>query len=227
MSTRLALLLAAFLVAGCDDDDTLTVEDFDSSVQVVNATRTPLELRIDGSSVVTIGVARVSTPFRLSSGRHEIQLIGAPEVSARVTVNVDPGVPAIAVIVPANRSETERGIVARVLADTGRIVPAGKSKLRVANFASTTVNVDIWRTQPDHPDPVRVMAPFPFRSVSPYLESDAGVWEVFVTPAGGTTRLVTTGPLAIPSGERRTVVLIDSVGVLRLRVLGDRDLLAQ
>ena len=40
-----------------------------------------------------------------------------------------------------------------------------------------------------------------------------------VTPAGSTTKLATTGAVNVPSGERRTVVLLDSAGVLRFKVI--------
>lgn len=225
MSARLALLLAACMLAGCDDDDDLTVDDLDSSVWIINATRVPLELRVDGSSIFNVGVGRVSTQLRLSSGRHEFQFVGAPGLSTRLSVNLDPDVTTAAVVFPSTPNGAASGIVARALADTGRVVPAGRSKLRVANLATTRVEVDIWLTQPDNPTPVRVTTRVPFLSVSPYLESDAGLWEVFITPVGSARRLLSTGTIAIPSGERRTVVLVDSAGVLRLRVVGGGELL--
>jgi hypothetical protein len=106
-----------------------------------------------------------------------------------------------------------------VLADTGSIVPAGKSKLRVSNLASNASAIEIWRTQPDFQTPVHIMTPFVYGATSPYLQSDPGAWEVFVTPAGGGTRLATTGAVDVPSGQRRTVLLIDSLGVMKFRVI--------
>lgn len=64
------------------------------------------------------------------------------------------------------------------------------------------------------------MTPFVYKATSPYLQSDPGTWEVFVTSPGGTAKLATTGPVAVPAGERRTVALVDSAGVMKFLVIG-------
>jgi hypothetical protein len=67
------------------------------------------------------------------------------------------------------------------------------------------------------------MFPFPYLAESSYIQSDAGTWTVFTTPVGDpTTRLAESGPIVANSGEVRTVVLVDSAGVLRFRVTTDR-----
>jgi hypothetical protein len=63
------------------------------------------------------------------------------------------------------------------------------------------------------------VTPFQYGLVSPYFQSDAGTWEVWVTAAGAAAKLATTGPFTIPAGQRRTVALVDSAGTLRLRVI--------
>jgi hypothetical protein len=103
----------------------------------------------------------------------------------------------------------------------GAILPAGKSKLRVVHLAANAGAVEIWRTQPDFATPTHILTPFPYQGASPYLQSDPGNWEVFVTPAGATTHIATTDAVAVPAGERRTVVLLDSAGVLKFRVLSN------
>ena len=80
-------------------------------------------------------------------------------------------------------------------------------------------SIEIWRTQPDFSTGTHIMTPFPYKATSPYLQSTPGPWEVYVTPAGGTTKLATTGVVNVPDGGRRTVVLLDSAGVLRLKVI--------
>ena len=65
------------------------------------------------------------------------------------------------------------------------------------------------------------MTPFDYQATSPYLQSDPGAWEVFVTRPGDTTKLTTTGSITIPAGEKRTVVLLDSAGTMRFRVIVD------
>jgi hypothetical protein len=106
-----------------------------------------------------------------------------------------------------------------VLLDTGGIVPAGKSKLRVTHLSKIAGNIDIWRTQPDFPAPTRIQTPFPYLSTTPFVQSDSGAWEVFITAAGSTTPLLTTHVFRIPSGGKRTVVLLDSSGTMIFRVL--------
>ena len=121
-----------------------------------------------------------------------------------------------AVVSPAGSS-----LAATVLADTGELVPVGKSKLRVAHLSPNAGSIEIWRTQPDFQTPVHIMTPFDYLATSPYLQSDPGAWEVFVTRPGTTTKLATTGLVQVPSGEKRTVVLLDSAGVMLFRVIID------
>ncbi|HEY4304347.1 MAG TPA: hypothetical protein VGM82_07770 [Gemmatimonadaceae bacterium] len=63
------------------------------------------------------------------------------------------------------------------------------------------------------------MTPFAYGAESPYLQSDPGTWEVFITAPGGTTKLATTGAINIPAGERRTAVLLDSAKIIFFRVV--------
>lgn len=101
-------------------------------------------------------------------------------------------------------------VVGSLVADTGAIVPAGKSKLRVVHSAGLAPVIDVYRTQPDFPTLVSVMFPFAFGATSPYLQSDPGDWSVVVTPDSLTDTLYATGPIAVPDGGRVTVVIVDS-----------------
>jgi Domain of unknown function (DUF4397) len=104
-----------------------------------------------------------------------------------------------------------------VLTDTGKVVAAGKSKLRVVHFAHSAPAVLFYRSQPDHPTPVDVMFPFDYRNVSPYLESTPGSWTVYMSTAqydaGGMPvqqdTLHSSGPIDVPAGQSRTVVFLD------------------
>lgn len=101
-------------------------------------------------------------------------------------------------------------VVGSLVADTGAIVPAGKSKLRVVHSAGLAPLIDVYRTQPDFPTLVSVMFPFDFGASSPYLQSDPGDWSVVITPDNLTDTLYATGPIAVPDGGRVTVVIVDS-----------------
>jgi hypothetical protein len=113
-------------------------------------------------------------------------------------------------------------ISARLLEDTGAVVPAGKSKVRVVNLAPGS-DIDIWRTQPDFQQATRFSFPFPFNpEPGPYFQSDAGAWTVWITSTSDpNVRLHEVGPINIISGDKRTIAVVDSSGVLRLRVLRD------
>ena len=216
--SAVVLAVAALALGACSDD--ILVEDpgggTGAGLRVINASQAPLTVLVDGRVVAQgLTVASVSSTLPIAPGSHQVRLQTAGGASAALTVQAAAGRTVTTFGTPAAGS----GLAAAVLEDTGSVVPAGKSKLRVTHLAANAPAVDIWRTQPDFQTPIRVMFPFAYQATSSYLQSDPGAWEVFVTPAGGTTRLATTGPIAVPSGERRTVVLLDSAGVLRLRVI--------
>ena len=107
-----------------------------------------------------------------------------------------------------------------VLTDTGAVVPANRSKLRALHFAAEATALDIWRTQPDWPDPITFMFPHNYREITPYVESDPGTWTVIVSsrrrnqqgiPVLQDTLLI-TGPIAVPAGASRTVIVLDAAG---------------
>ena len=188
-----------------------------ASVRVINATNSLVDVLIDGQTVVRgLMIAHVSDRLNVSSGSHVVRLVGSTGSSAQVQVDASTTVTRTAVVTPSGSS-----LSASVLADTGAIVPAGKSKLRVAHLSPNAGSIEIWRTQPDFQTPVHIMTPFNYLATSPYLQSDPGAWEVFVTRPGSNAKLATTGSVQIPSGEKRTAVLLDSAGVVLFRVIVD------
>jgi hypothetical protein len=215
-STALALTVAA-----CSDGTTPPGGDpADAAVRVINATATPIDVVVDGQTVLRgLGTAAVSDRLPVASGTRRLQLRDATGRSAAVSVDATPG---RAVTAFAAAASPTAALSAAVLADSNATVPTGKSKLRVTHLApGSETRWEIFRTQPDFQQPIRIMTPFRYGETSPYLQSDPGTWEVWVAPFGstGTTRLATSGAIAVPSGEKRTVVLVDSAGVLKFRVL--------
>ena len=67
------------------------------------------------------------------------------------------------------------------LSDTGAVVPADKSKLRVVHAAAGAPAIDIWRTQPDFATYLTIMFPFAYQATSPYIQSDPGDWRILVS----------------------------------------------
>lgn len=215
---RHLLLGTVLFTAGCDD--LLTVNaDGSSDIRVINASRAPIDVLVDGKIVLSgLAVSRVSEKLTVTPGAHTVRLRAVGDgSSADLSVTMSAGSTLTTVASPSTGS----ALAASVLADSGSSVPVGKSKLRVSHLSAGAPAVDIWRTQPDFATPIRVMLPFVYLATSPYLQSDPGSWEVFVTPAGSTAPLVSTGAIVVPSGHRMSVVLLDSAGVLRLRLIAD------
>ncbi|MEO8138098.1 MAG: DUF4397 domain-containing protein [Gemmatimonadota bacterium] len=100
--------------------------------------------------------------------------------------------------------------VPSVLPDTGAAPVAGKSKLRVIHSAALAPAIDIWRRQPDYDTLVRVQFPFPYRAVSPYIQSDPGSWHITVSHENLTDTLYASGTLPIGAGKLVTVIVLDS-----------------
>jgi hypothetical protein len=188
-----------------------------AGVRVINAANSPVDVLIDGQTMVRgLMIAHVSDRLNVTTGSHVVRLVGSAGSSAQVQIDATTSATRTAVVAPSGSS-----LAATVLADTGALVPVGKSKLRVAHLSPNAGSIEIWRTQPDFQTPVHIMTPFDYLATSPYLQSDPGAWEVFVTRPGTTTKLATTGLVQIPSGEKRTAVLLDSAGVVLFRVIVD------
>lgn len=205
--------MTAVLGSACAEKVT-TTQDRSAAIRVINASNVPFDVLVDGAVAVTsLGVATISAPVPLSAGAHEIGLRVGSAMSSVPTQTLD-GQTATIVGVSGGL-----GASASVLVDTGSVVPAGKSKLRVVNLFGGAAPIEIWRTQPDYQTPIHIMTPFAYLATSPYLQSDPGGWEVFVTSPGSFTKVATTGTVPVPAGERRTVVLLDSTGVMKFRVI--------
>lgn len=214
-----AVLLAVALVS-CGSDEAIAppVQTPNGTVtlRVINAGSTMLSVYVDNAvKGSNIAIASVAPTISIPAGSHQVRLVGTDGSSSTVSINTKDG----DVVTAVGTRTSTTGLTASVIADTGAIVPAGKSKLRVLHLSPNAGDIEIWRTQPDFQTPVHIMTPFPYMGQSPYLQSDPGNWEVFITAAGSTAKLVSTGAVNVPSGERRTVVLLDSAGSRVFRVI--------
>ena len=220
---KLALVVPTILLAIACSDTTTPAAAIPAVTGFVNASSDVVFVEVDGQTALSAVPPSSVAAFdetTLTPGPHEIVVrpLQAPTHPAQFTLTVDGQSRRsfFAFQVPGT------SISAAVLEDTGAIVPAGRSKVRVINLAPNS-DIDIWRTQPDFQQAIRFQFPFPFNpEPGPYLQSDAGVWHVWITPiSNANARIHETGPIAIPSGEKRTIVVVDSAGTLRLRVLKD------
>jgi hypothetical protein len=221
MRSILRCVTLALLAASCGDA-TMPGGTTAASAGLLNATASTLDVLVDGKTVAT-GVASSAiaslNELNLSPGQHQVRVQPSSGMGPGATVMLTASAGATHNLVAYLAGAA---LSARVLEDTGAIVPAGKSKVRVINLAPGS-DIDIWRTQPDFPTGIRFQFPFPFDTVpGPYFQSDAGDWEAWITTTSDwTTKLHETGAFTVPSGEKRTVVVVDSAGTLRLRVLID------
>jgi hypothetical protein len=214
MTPRRALVSLGLLTAAVSCLGGTNSEPLDAQIRIINASTSALNIAVDGTTQLTdVAPSNISALFT-TPGTHHLVFSGT---------NVN-GV-ALDVQAPANGVSTayiymsSSGAGSAAVLDTGAAVPAGKSKVRVSLLSKLIGNVDVWRTQPDFPTPTKIQTPFPYLTTSPFVQSDSGAWEVFVTPVGSATRLKSTGTFRIPSGGRRTIVLLDSSGVPVFRIL--------
>ena len=156
----------------------------------------------------------MGTTRDVPAGVHDIELRSSAGVGFTRTTQFDQGKSVIVVGL-----DSAGRVTPSLLADTGSMVPAGATKLRVANMTSAATPISIWRTQPDYATMIRVQFPFHYRDVSAYLQSTPGDWRVMVSSEVNTTgsvpmpdTLATSGAIVIPDGSSRTVVVVNAVG---------------
>ncbi len=210
-----AAVLAA-LTGACNGGADIPGFSYSAQVTVVQGARSrgTVDVRVDGQLRATVAAASM-VPIGIDAGSHTFEVRTAGSTAAGYTRSIVVPTGKVTVLV---LFDTTTGLTSSVLSDTGAIAPAGKSKLRVAHFASNAPPIDVWRTQPDFGTPIRVQFPFNYLAVSPYLQSDAGDWRVMVSSAAAGANppmpdtLANSGLIAIAGTRTRTVVVVDKPG---------------
>ncbi len=207
------LSLLVPLLAACTDLSTGRPPITNARLHVINGTADTVTVFLNGAVVVTnLDLATLAGTINVQSGTYtvEIQRAGLPSVQRSIFL-ADQGALTVVAL------DSAGGVTPAVLSDTNAIVPAGASKLRVAHMASLATPVSIWRTQPDFAGPTRVQFPFPYRAVSPYLQSTPGDWRVMVSSEDNTAgsvpmpdTLANSGLISVATGTSRTVVVVDA-----------------
>lgn len=210
-SPLVGILALAALVACSDNEDTTPTPVEVRGIQAVNATLDTLDVLFDGTllkSGVVVGEI-VPVPSDAASGSHQVRFRRPGLDSADVNVTIAAGVVSAAIA----RTSIEGTLFAFELSDTGSAPVAGKSKVTVVHLAEQAPALDVWRLQPDFPDSIRVMFPFPLGAQSNYIESTPGAWRVFATAEGTAgPALATTGEFAVSGGQVYAVLLLDEPG---------------
>jgi hypothetical protein len=219
MSFRIRTVTLALLVAAaCSDSSSGIGQSTTGSLHVLNATPADVALTVDGATKGALPASVVSPDIELAAGAHQL-VVSRNEGNVTRTATVF-----FATVAGSRVSLFAYGpwdsLSARVLGDTGTAVPADSSRLRLIHLAPGAESLEAWWTEPDTVTATRTIAPFAYSPVpSDYVEGVAGVWTVSIAPEGRPFVHLIDEAISIPGGERRTVALVDSSGVLRLRVL--------
>jgi hypothetical protein len=211
-----ALLLA--LVASCESTTTLCCTQGQTGLRVINAFPTAVDVLIDGNVVISglsAGTIGTTSP---TTGTHTLEL-RANGTTATATKSLTISAGALATIAAVRNSTGTMGTAA--LDDTGSVVPAGKTKVRVLHLAANAGEIQVYRTQPDYQTPISWQFPFTYQASfdalsAPFLQSDTGTWEVRVWQTPASASGWATAPVKVVftlgSGEKRTIVVLDKPG---------------
>ena len=99
--------------------------------------------------------------------------------------------------------------------DTGAIPGESKIKLRVIHNASDAPPLDVYLSLDDGPLSSPLVEPFRYGlGLNPefpgYVERDPGTWRVRFTADGTQDVLLDTGPISMPAGQVRSVILFST-----------------
>lgn len=218
---KILITFAAFAgLASCNvgPDSLLGRTDGGPGVRVVNAFNGPVDVLIDGNvvlSAITPGEIDTAT---MATGNHTLVLrptSGGTSASQSVTGSIG------SLTTIAATLDQGGALSTAVLDDTGSVVPAGATKLRVLHLAPNAGTLQVYRTQPDFQTPVAWQTPFNYQAdptdlSAPFYQSTVGVWEVRVwqSPADASGWNTSTTRVVVPleSGAKATVVITDNPG---------------
>ena len=213
-ATQLVLSLVA-LVGGVSCLDVSGAGAADSQIRIGNASGQTLslflddQLQIDDSHQLNISLMQVP------SGDHTL--------TARTSGGIDTPLPLTA---PPGGSintyayTTASGTLALVLLDTIEVPTGNTALVRAINLSKIVGNVDVYASLLGGSASTLLAPSISYLSTTPYASKAANdSLEVYLTTAGTTTKIRTTGGFPVGPGDRRTVVLIDSGLVQVFRIL--------
>lgn len=217
--TGRAVGLVLILAAACGPEPILDPDGPDggaATFSVVNGAGAAgtIKVYVDGAFAADVAVGQQGARLAADPGPHQVELRRADGTGAAARqLTLQAGVSMIVV------AWDSLGVLRpAVLDDSNSVVAPGKSKLRVAHFAGLAGPIDIWRTQPDYATPIRIMFPFRYGEISPFVESTPGTWRVLVSTAITAPiapmpdTLAMTGGITAGDGEARTVIVVDRAG---------------
>jgi hypothetical protein len=216
-----AATLLAVVACGGDDNGGGGPGTPTGSLQVIQAAESTatLDVLVDGavaisalasgtaSSVIQVAPGDRSVSFRRTGG-------ATSPNSLHLAVAADSSYTAVVI-------DSASVLNPIVLTDTGSTPAAGKTKLQVANFAEAVGPIDVYRRQPDFDGIVSLVFPFAYRTLSGYVQSDPGDWQVVIAtearenghpPDVPQDTLLIVDPISLAPGQAVTVVIVDRPG---------------
>jgi len=223
---RSSFLVLALAALACNDSAPTVPTAGTANLRVVNT--------LTGGSAVDVLVGGQVVIANLAPGAVSA-VTAVPEGAQQVAFRISGGSagPATSLTLPPGDTTTVLTVDSStiinpwVLSDSGAAVPAGRTKLRAVHFAENAPSLLAWRTQPDYGTFITIQFPFPYRTATPYLESDPGDWRILVATEAYnagipmlTDTLALSDAITVPAGESRTVILMDDgAGGVQLVVL--------
>ena len=214
---RLRLLLGLSAIVGITAClDVTNPPEADTQIRVINASGSAINIFLDGNETVSSAATSNVSAIFVTAGQHQLRFQANGGLSTTLGVNTVSGQVVETYVISPNATSLTSAVL-----DTGSVVPLNKSKIRVVHLSRNVGAIDIWRTQPDFLTPTRIQFPFPYLAATPFVQSDEGFWEVFITPEGGGPGnvLLSTGQFRVESMGKRTIVLMDSANTQVFRIL--------
>ena len=217
--TLRALPVLLLVIAGCSGNGPTAFNGDQPAVRVVNAFTSPVDVLIDGAIVsASLSAGAISSVYA-PYGAHTLMIrpAGSATTSASQTIVTASG--SLSTIAAVRSSSG--AVATAILDDTGSVVPAGKTKVRVLHMAPNAGELQVYRTQPDYQTPVRWQFPFTYQAQlnslsAPFYESSVGSWEIHIwqTPTNASGWAAAPVQIIIPlgSGEKKTVLILDKAG---------------
>ena len=217
--TRLVYFLLLFVTVACTSDGpTACCTTGDPTLRIVNAFTTSVDVLIDGAvAIQSLAAGSIGTAAPEAGGHTLVLRPTGPGGSVSQSITTTAGaLNTIAVVRASNGAAASAA-----LDDSGSVVPAGATKLRVLHLAPNAGELQVYRTQPDFQEPISWQFPFTYQAEpnslsAPFYQSRVGSWEVRIwqSPADGSGWANAPVKIVLPlaSGEKKTILMLDKPG---------------
>jgi hypothetical protein len=216
----MSLLLGAVLLVGSGCSDDAGPNPPAGTLQVIQAAESTavVDVMVDGDVVIQRLAAGAVSAVSVTAGLREISFrpVGGPPSPKELQLSVVADSTYTTVVI-----DSASVLEPIALADTGSVPAAGRTKLRVGNFAALAGPIDVYRRQPDFDGIVTLVFPFTYQLLSDYVESDPGDWQVLIAtearvdgipPDVPQDTLLIVDPVSLAADQASTVVIIDKPG---------------